>query len=122
MSVDISDYHMFVMRLAKPGAEIQASTTANDLHIMHMLLGLSGEVGELIDGLKKQIIYGKELDRANIVEEFGDIEFYLQGLRCALLISRDETVSGNMVKLKARYKAGWYSNAAAQSREDKKEA
>ena len=49
-------------------------------HIMHMALGIAGEMGEIIDALKKHHIYGKILDQANIVEEVGDVAYYVAGL------------------------------------------
>lgn len=117
--IDTSDYHMFVMRLAKPGKDILQNLSANDTHLMHMLLGLSGEVGELIDGLKKSIIYGKPPDEENVIEELGDIEFYLQGIRSSLLLSREECISANMAKLKRRFAKGTYTNEQAAARADK---
>ena len=49
-------------------------------HVMHMALGIAGEMGEIIDALKKHHIYGKILDQANIVEEVGDVAYYVAGL------------------------------------------
>jgi len=49
--------------------------------VEHANLGLVTEIGELLDALKKERIYGKRLDHANVLEEFGDIAFYaLAGL------------------------------------------
>jgi NTP pyrophosphatase (non-canonical NTP hydrolase)/DNA-binding XRE family transcriptional regulator len=42
----------------------------------HALLGLTGELGELADCLKKHYCYGLRLDGANLVEELGDLTFY----------------------------------------------
>ena len=84
-----------------------------------MAVGVSGEAGELLDGIKKASIYNKPLDRQNIVEELGDIEFYLEGIRQGAGITRQETIDANIEKLKARYSAGTYSNKAAQERADK---
>ena len=67
---------------------------------------------------KKHAIYNKPLDRDNVVEELGDIEFYLQQLRVRLSITREETLHANVQKLRKRYASG-YSDAAAQARADK---
>jgi len=111
-----------VYRLAKDGDAILESLSPEDAHLLHMLMGLAGEVGELVDAIKKAIIYGKDLDRANTVEELGDIEFYLEGLRQGLDIDRDETLAENIMKLEtgeqARYTDG-YSDEAAINRADK---
>ena len=51
-----------------------------EMEAMHVAVGIAGEAGELCDALKKHVIYGKEFDRANIVEELGDLRFYMQHL------------------------------------------
>lgn len=108
-----------VAALAKPGDDIFESLSPQACHLLHMLLGITGEVGELVDGLKKAIIYEQPLDRSNIVEELGDIEFYLEGLRQGLRITREETLTGNMAKLSKRYANLKYTNEQAKLRADK---
>ncbi len=49
-------------------------------HINHMGLGIVGEMGEIVDQLKKAHIYGKPLDQVNIVEEVGDVAYYVAGI------------------------------------------
>lgn len=49
-------------------------------HINHMGLGVVGEMGEIVDALKKSHIYGKQLDQVNIVEEVGDVAYYVAGV------------------------------------------
>lgn len=110
-----------VTALAKPGADIVASLTPASAHALHMAVGVSGEAGELLDAVKKYAIYVKPIDRANVVEELGDMEFYMQGLREGLGITREETLEGNIGKLSKRYSSGTYSNTQAQERADKAE-
>ena len=105
--------------LAKDGDVIQAELKPSDCHNLHMCMGISGEVGELIDAVKKSIFYRKPLDRVNAVEELGDIEFYLEGLRQGLGITREETIRGNISKLAQRYEGFAYSDKAAMVRADK---
>lgn len=107
-------YEQFVTKLVK----------ARQLYQMdweHMVIGACGEVGELADAIKRHTIYGKELDRANVVEEMGDLEWYLAGLRQMVGITRTEVLQTNVDKLRARYPAGEYSDAAAIERADKAE-
>jgi NTP pyrophosphatase (non-canonical NTP hydrolase) len=113
-------YNEMVKSLAKPGKEILNTLTAEDCHALHMAVGIVGEAGELIDAVKKAVIYRKPLDRANVIEELGDLEFYMEGLRQAYNITREETIDNNIAKLGERYKAGTYSDKAAQERADKK--
>jgi NTP pyrophosphatase (non-canonical NTP hydrolase) len=109
-----------VLQLAKPGEDVAASMTAHKANILHMAVGISGEAGELLDAVKKAVIYNKALDVENVIEEIGDLEFYLSGLREALYISRDSTLIANMQKLSKRYSDAKYSDAQAQERADKK--
>ena len=64
-------YREFVASLAK------ALPTQRE-RLEHASLGLIGECGELADAWKKHIIYGRELDLENVIEELGDLRFYLQ--------------------------------------------
>lgn len=112
-------FEALVDALAKPGADVIAGLTPKTAHELHMAVGICGEAGELIDAIKKSSVYVKTLDLQNVIEELGDIEFYMQGLRKSLGITREQTVDFCMTKLNKRYAAGSYSNAQAQQRADK---
>lgn len=114
-------YAHFCASLAKPGEAIIESLTPNKAHALHMAVGVAGEAGELLDCVKKHVIYNKPLDRVNAVEELGDIEFYLENLRQSLGITREETIHQNRLKLGVRYSSGSYSDRQAQERADKAE-
>lgn len=108
-----------VKALAKPGMKIKQEIKPSDCHVLHMCLGISGEAGELVDAIKKAVIYRKPLDMENVIEELGDLEFYLEGLRQQLGVTREETINHNMEKLGARYSSGAYSDKQAVTRADK---
>ncbi len=108
-----------VNTLCKPGATIKEELTAEDAHTIHMIMGISGETGELLDAIKKSVIYRKPIDRENVIEELGDIEFYMEGLRQGLSITRKETLTHNVLKLSKRYKGMKYSDTSAKDRVDK---
>lgn len=105
--------------LAKPGQSIVGTLDAKKADLWHHATGVVGEAGELIDAIKKHVIYNKPLDRENLVEELGDLEFYLQGIRDNEGITRAETLQANMDKLRVRYEGLKYSDQAAQDRADK---
>lgn len=111
-------HHKMVNDLAKEGYLIAEEMTAESAHMLHMAVGISGESGELLDAIKKVVIYQKMVNRENIVEELGDLEFYMQGLREGLHITRDETLEANIKKLGIRY-GDEYSDLKAQVRADK---
>lgn len=112
------EHERLVAALAKPGEQIEYSLTPEDCDLWHHATGIVTEAGELMDAVKKAVIYRKPLDVANVIEELGDLEFYLQGLRANLCIERDETLLRNVTKLRKRY-GEKYSNEAAQARADK---
>lgn len=112
------DHSEMVRTLSKPGEAILESLTPRGVNLWHMATGISGESGELLDAIKKVAVYNKPEDLENLKEELGDLEFYLEGLRQELGVTREETLQGNMAKLSKRYGAN-YSDAAAQARVDK---
>lgn len=109
-----------VQSLAKPGEAILKSLTPEKADLLHMCNALPGEVGELLDALKKHIIYEQRIDMSNVIEELGDIEFYLEHIRRLLFIRREDTLQANIDKLKIRYENMAFSNEAATIRADKK--
>ena len=110
-----------VAALFKPGKDILESLTPLRCEALHAAVGVSGEAGELLDAVKKWIFYNKDVDRNNVVEELGDLEFYMEAIRSKMGISREETLKQNMEKLAERYKKYQYSDQAAIDRADKDE-
>jgi NTP pyrophosphatase (non-canonical NTP hydrolase) len=111
-------YQQFVNSIVKPGDEIIRQLTPHQAHLLHMAVGVSGEAGELLDAIKKHCVYQKQINMDNVIEEAGDILFYLTGLLNDLNISLEDCIKANIVKLSKRYPNG-YSNAAAIARADK---
>jgi hypothetical protein len=113
------EYGLMVEGLVKPGAAILASLDATKVDLIHAAVGIAGEAGELLDQIKKHVVYNKELDVVNVIEELGDLEFYMEQLRRRLLLTRAMCLAANHTKLmKKRYPNG-YSDQAAQERADK---
>jgi len=108
-----------VTRTKKKPEVIMANMSDEAMDCIHMVLGISGEAGELLDAVKKYAVYGKVLDRGNVVEELGDLEYYLEGLRQVLGIRRDDILAANIAKLSKRYNDFVYTDAAAIARADK---
>jgi len=66
-------------------------------------MGLCTEAGEFQDELKRDIFYGKEVDLLNLVEECGDILWYVAEILNALDVTFEEVMQKNIDKLRARY-------------------
>lgn len=116
---DEFSYADMVRALKKSPATILDELNENDVDLIHMGIGVAGEAGELLDAVKRRAIYRKPLDRENVIEELGDLEFYMEGIRQTLQITREETLEANKRKLGERYKSKVYSDQAAQERADK---
>jgi NTP pyrophosphatase (non-canonical NTP hydrolase) len=117
-TMPLCEHAALVRSLAKPGCDIIRDLTPESTHILHMAVGVAGEAGEVLELAKKHSVYGKPLNRDNLVEELGDLEFYMEGLRQEVGITREECLLKNIAKLTKRYSNG-YTNAAAISRVDK---
>ena len=114
-------YSMFVDSLCKPGFEILVEMKSAEAHLVHMAMGVAGESGELLDAIKKAAIYRKPLDRENVLEECGDLLFYIQGVLNYYSVPMEEVIELNRLKLLKRYSEGKYSNTQATTRADKQE-
>ena len=113
-----ADHSSLVYTLVKDPVDILDSLDYEKMNLIHAILGVSGEAGELLDAIKKHCIYNKPLDVENVIEELGDLEFYLEQLRQILNISREDTLTANVLKLRKRYPSG-YTDKHAQQRLDK---
>ena len=104
-------YDQFVQRLFKV-------ESMNGM-LQHAALGIAGEAGEIVDALKKHTVYGKPLDTENLIEELGDMRFYMEAVMNLVGISDQDVLQHNANKLATRYKSLTYSSEAAIERADK---
>lgn len=114
-----SKYDEMTAALSKNGSAIIRDLSPVKADLLHMAVGVSGEAGELLDAVKKSAIYGKPLDHENMIEELGDLEFYMSRIRQIIGVTRDEVLEHNFNKLSVRYSEGSYTNNQAQKRMDK---
>lgn len=112
------EHEELVAKLKKPGEQILETLTSEKVDLWHMATLLVGEAAEILDAVKKHVVYNKPLDVENIHEELGDLEFGSEGIRQILGLLRSSILDGNKAKLMLRYKDG-YSDQAAQNRQDK---
>ena len=115
----LSEFDKMTLALAKDGADIVKNLTPEQANLLHMAVGVSGEAGELLDAIKKHVIYQKPLDLENVKEELGDLLFYMSNLMQSVGLTFEEILQHNIDKLSVRYSSGKYSNQQAQDRADK---
>ena len=71
--------------------------------MIHASLGIGGESGEILDIVKKHAFYGKPLDRMKLLEEIGDLLWYVNLLINDADSDFSEVFEMNIRKLEARY-------------------
>lgn len=76
-------------------------------------MGLPGEVGEVVEHIKKWFYHGKQLDKDYLVKELGDVLWYITYLANALGSSLEEVAKTNDEKLRLRYPDGFSKDAAS---------
>lgn len=85
--------------------------------LLNGCLGLSGEVGEFNDMIKKWIFHEKPLDEEHAKKECGDIFWYLAMICDSFDWDMDEILGMNIDKLKARYPEGFSVEKANNRKE-----
>ena len=117
-------YRELVDALTVPVQEVRGNfrnMASMEVDFLHACVGLSTEAGELLDVAKKVLFYGQPMDnhRGNIIEELGDICFYLELACAALSTDTDMVKAKNKTKLLQRYSSGKFSQQEAKCRLDK---
>lgn len=87
--------------------EETANTALSPGQLMSMLcIGLAGEVGEVLEPIKKTLFHGKGLDLDNLEKELGDVMWYLHGLAIYTGLDLETVLARNIEKLRSRYPSG----------------
>lgn len=75
--------------------------------VLNGLMGLNGEAGECIDILKKHFYQGHELDKEKLIDELGDVLWYIAETCEGIGVTMEEVAKRNIEKLKKRYPNGF---------------
>lgn len=75
--------------------------------LINAALGLSGETGEISDHIKKVIFQGHSLDKLHLLNELGDVLWYIALGADALGYTLQDVATYNIVKLQKRYPDGF---------------
>ena len=90
--------------------------TDNADQLLEALMGLNGEAGEAIDILKKARYQGHALDTNKLIEELGDVLFYINEAALAMGIPFEAIAVLNIEKLKARYPGSGFDPERSRNR------
>lgn len=97
--------------------QLLAMRTANDGDLVNAALGLAGESGEVADLIKKVEFQGHILDEDKLVEELGDVLWYVALAAETLGVPLEDIMRRNIDKLWSRYPAG-FDPERSQHREE----
>lgn len=92
-------------------------TLSTEEALLNYTLGLVGEAGELVEIIKKHVFHGHELDIEKVIEEAGDVLFYLSAICTTLSIDLNDVALGNIIKLIKRYPEGFSSEKSINRKE-----
>ena len=85
--------------------------------VFNACLGLSGEVGEFNDMIKKWVFHEKPFDEEHAKKELGDVLWYVAMMCHSFGWDLDEIMQMNVDKLKARYPQGFSVELANNRKE-----
>lgn len=85
---------------------------------MHAILGIVTESAEIADLYKKKLAYMKDFPKSKLIDELGDLFFYVGYLIKLEGIDPIDIFNGNYNKLKVRYPEGFDSAKAINPNKD----
>lgn len=120
------EYQSLAMRTNDGNATLRLSNHVDNLAddsridiggIFNGCLGLSGEVGEFNDMVKKWVFHEKPLDVEHAQKEIGDVLWYIAMICHSFGWDMDAIMRQNIDKLKARYPDGFDVNKSAHRKD-----
>ena len=87
--------------------------------VSNLCMGLCGESGEVVDYIKKCLYHAHKFDDEKIVEELGDVMWYLTNIATFFKIPMDIILNENIKKLEERYPEGFSEEKSINRKEYK---
>jgi NTP pyrophosphatase (non-canonical NTP hydrolase) len=81
--------------------------TINGMSKSNYAMGLSGESGEVVDLIKKEVHHGHPAHPLGVKEELGDLMHYVAGVATMYGLSLEGICEENIIKLKKRFPNGF---------------
>lgn len=98
-TVCLEEYQRDVLRTT-------SKTSTKDM-LINGVMGLTGESGEVADMIKKYMFQGHPLSQDDLIEELGDVCYYIALIAEAAGSDINEVLRVNMVKRQDRYPHGF---------------
>ena len=88
--------------------------------VLNGVLGLAGESGECCDIVKKNRFQGHELNKEHLIEELGDVMWYIEETASGLGVTLEEVAQYNLDKLHKRYHGNHFNKEDSIHRNEEK--
>lgn len=85
--------------------------------LIHGIIGAFGEAGEMLEHLHEVLSDEAELDKVNLLEELGDIEWYLARIHDFINSTPSQAWQTNIAKLDKRYPGRVFTRDSAENRD-----
>ena len=86
-------------------------SSINPIDLIHGIIGAAGETGELVDALSSTLLKQGSIDTVNVIEEVGDVLWYLALILRSVNSTFEEAMELNIEKLRKRYPDLWSQEA-----------
>jgi NTP pyrophosphatase (non-canonical NTP hydrolase) len=106
-------------RIWGPGYNASKEEAYKPTRLLHSVLGMSGEVGELAGNIEKWLYYGQDYDGNNLKEELGDLLWYIAEMSNAAGFRLSDIMEANIRKLKQRYPEKFDAELAKEENRDR---
>ena len=98
--MELNEYQALAQRTSNRALEMKG-------HLLNGVLGLAGEAGECADLVKKHCYQDARPIRDALIDELGDVLWYVAETAAALDVSLEEVAARNVEKLKKRFPDGF---------------
>ena len=107
----MNEYHQLALRTSR-------GELSSEDHLMNGCLGLAGEAGECCDLLKKSKYQDNREIKEKMIDELGDVLWYVSEAAAALGIWMEDIAQHNIDKLKKRYPHGFDPEKSLHRKEE----
>jgi hypothetical protein len=120
-AVDKIETPMFTSQLEHHFKSSLETAGFDYVNLLHGILGLATETGELVDAFAQPLSEGRDFDFVNIGEEVGDAQWYEARILETVKKTFEQVQMANLKKLldkeAGRYKSGEFSSSEAIDRD-----
>ena len=107
----INEYQQEALRTASHDKHIP------DAMLVNGVMGLCGESGECVDIVKKYLFQGHTLDIDHLIEELGDVAWYIATTAASKGYTLEYVLQKNVEKLRKRYPDGFSADRSIHREE-----